>query len=133
MKIELDPAIPKLELLNKCDLLQAKARMKEGRYSLCISCHSGEGLSELRQKIHSYLLANFDMQNALLLEERQIHHLRQAHKSLEKVQQLSQEAAPDEIIALEIDQSLREVGAITMPIDNEEVLGRIFSMFCIGK
>ena len=126
--------IPKLEILNKCDLRQAKRREKKDPPSIHISCHTGEGLKKLRETICSSLLGKTDLQSAILLEERQIHHLHRAHRSLEKLHELIQrQTPPDEIIAIEIDQTMNEIGAITRPLDNEEVLGRIFSMFCIGK
>ena len=134
LDLELQPGIPKIDLLNKCDLPQSKLYMKKGASYLCISCHTEEGLSKLRQEILACLLAKLDLQNAILLEERQTYHLRRCHRALENARKLTQKRAPpDEIIALELDQALKEIGAITAPIDNEEVLGRIFSMFCVGK
>jgi tRNA modification GTPase len=44
--------------------------------------------------------------------------------------------APDgetELAALELREALSELAAITVPVDNEEVLDRIFGEFCIGK
>ena len=127
-------AIPKLEILNKCELPEAKKMKEKKPHSIHISCRTGEGLDGLREKIHSSLLGKADLGNAILLEERQVYHLKQAYKSLKKLYELIQkESPPDEIIALELDQAVQEIGEITSPVKEEEVLGRIFSMFCIGK
>jgi tRNA modification GTPase len=36
-------------------------------------------------------------------------------------------------LAFHLRVAIREIGSITGIIDNEEVLGSIFSRFCIGK
>ena len=122
-----------LTVLNKCDQEQAKRHTSYLESPLCISCLSGEGLETLRKRICDILFGTLDMQNILLLETRQQYHLQAISKTLQKCLQLWQQQAPAEIVALELDFCLEQVGAITRPVDNEEVLGRIFSMFCIGK
>ncbi|MBW7858235.1 MAG: tRNA uridine-5-carboxymethylaminomethyl(34) synthesis GTPase MnmE, partial [Leptonema sp. (in: Bacteria)] len=68
-----------------------------------------------------------------LLEERHRHHFTQISNALNRLLQLWNDNAPDEICAVEINDALHQVGQITGEITTEEVLGRIFSVFCVGK
>jgi tRNA modification GTPase len=52
---------------------------------------------------------------------------------LQEADKLIEENAPVEVYVKEIDQALDYVGQINGRIDTEEVLGRIFSKFCVGK
>ncbi len=123
-----------LIVLNKYDLKQAKLHLAHlGKDTICISCHNNTGLENLRQNIQSRLFDNIDPQASLLLEKRQQNHLIHTQKALERILELYSNQAPPEIITLELDVCLEQVGAITAPVDNEEILGRIFSLFCIGK
>jgi tRNA modification GTPase len=40
---------------------------------------------------------------------------------------------PTDLIAIDLKQALYHLGEITGEITNEEILGNIFSRFCIGK
>jgi tRNA modification GTPase len=40
---------------------------------------------------------------------------------------------PAELVSVELRDALSELAAITDPVDNEDVLDRIFAEFCIGK
>lgn len=44
-----------------------------------------------------------------------------------------EDGAPAEIYIQEINSSLKEIGEVNGHVDNEEILGRIFSKFCVGK
>ena len=132
-------SIPQLIVLNKWDKKSAAKHLAAWKDSdiwkepVCLSCLTGEGLAGLHQKIYDAVVEKTDLERALLLEERHCYHLRELHKILERILTLCAEQAPEEIIALEMDRGLEEIGAVTSPVDNEEILGRIFSAFCIGK
>ncbi len=125
--------IPKLIVLNKWDKENAKKHIDFLKNPICISCETGEGIDELCQKLYYKVLGKLDIEKAVILEERQRSHLKKLNATLLRIQSLYEENAPDEIISLEISDGISEIGAITVPIDNEEVLGKIFSVFCIGK
>ncbi|HNJ05080.1 MAG TPA: tRNA uridine-5-carboxymethylaminomethyl(34) synthesis GTPase MnmE, partial [Leptospiraceae bacterium] len=74
-----------------------------------------------------------ESRDPILLEERHRFHLLAMKATLTKIMELWQQNAPDEITALEIDDVIDHIGSITGRISNEEILGRIFSTFCVGK
>ncbi len=48
-------------------------------------------------------------------------------------QRLQSSSEASELVALELRAALDELASITQPLDNEELLDKIFSEFCIGK
>ena len=129
-----------VHVFNKVDLRAAyastpeyQARVGEERY-VNVSCTNGEGLDELRRILRDLVFENAEVaRDPLLLEDRHRHHLEHVRQALQRVLELWDQGAPDEITALEIDRALEHTGAIAGRIDNEEILGRIFSVFCVGK
>ncbi|MCB1175310.1 MAG: tRNA uridine-5-carboxymethylaminomethyl(34) synthesis GTPase MnmE [Leptospiraceae bacterium] len=100
---------------------------------IAISSRTGAGLPQLRQRILAELESNDHLTNPLLLEDRHQGHLEAIIGSLQRLTDLWRNNAPAEIAALEIETALYHTGAMTGQIENEEVLGRIFSVFCVGK
>lgn len=59
--------------------------------------------------------------------------LGRALQNLSAARSLARDAAVPELVALELREALRELESLTEPLDDEQVLDRIFSEFCIGK
>jgi tRNA modification GTPase len=53
--------------------------------------------------------------------------------SLEKAQRDLQENVTADFIAMDIRQAMYDLGSITGDISTDDLLGNIFSKFCIGK
>ena len=53
--------------------------------------------------------------------------------SLDKVESALKNEIPGDLLAMDIRESLDLLGEITGSISNDELLGHIFSNFCIGK
>ena len=131
------PNIPMIHLLNKWDLEQVRSVYPQIKQRFpdifCVSCLTKEGLDKIRKQIQDTLFSESSAEEGLLLEERNRYHFMEAKKSLQKVSELWKEKAPDEIVAIEIDEALFHIGSVTNPVQTEEILGRVFSVFCVGK
>lgn len=128
--------IPVLYLINKNDSINFQDHKKNlplGAHSIEISCKNNTGLSEMKEYLKKFIFESSFHSEPLLLENRHKYHLNIISGALNRVLQLWDEQAPDEIIAVEIDLALEQIGQITGVIDTEEILGRIFSVFCVGK
>ena len=97
-----------------------------------ISTVTGLGLPELIQAVIGRIAAGSGEGDALVVRERHrvaletvMLHLREAERIVASFRL--------ELAAEEIRLALRALGRITGIVDVEEVLGRIFSRFCIGK
>jgi len=97
-----------------------------------ISSKTNFGINLLLEKIYSYLSALEPKETSLITSERQISHSKKALKALNRIKKLSI-IEETELIAEELRLASNHISNITSPIDNEEVLDKIFSSFCIGK
>jgi len=70
---------------------------------------------------------------AIISSTRHLHALQQAHNALGEVQSGMQLGVSGDLLAIDIRTVLHHIGEITGEINTDEVLGNIFSKFCIGK
>lgn len=125
-------------VLNKVDLLGTPIKvdsidMLGMRDVLQVSALTGQGLPELRAHIKS--LAGFKGESEGLFTARRRHltALDQAHIAIENgLQQLTEHNA-GELLADDLLQAQRFLGEITGEFSADDLLGEIFSGFCIGK
>ncbi len=102
--------------------------------SVCeISCKTRDGLDSLIREISSKLQTLESSEDYVLLEERNRFHFSTIVRNLQNCLSLIEDGAPAEIYIKEIDLALNEVGEVNGRVDTEEILGRIFSKFCVGK
>ena len=120
-------------LLNKIDLLgdSAPPEDPEGRKLLLLSAKEGQGLDALEAWLEKKLA--LDLAPALEAPE----FTRQRHcAALEETAEALTRAAVVEEVALRAEElrlALRALGRISGRVDVEDLLGVIFSDFCIGK
>ncbi|MCP9236435.1 tRNA uridine-5-carboxymethylaminomethyl(34) synthesis GTPase MnmE [Lewinella sp. JB7] len=74
-----------------------------------------------------------DAQEVILSNARHYDALQRADKALERVGEGLSSGLSQDFIAMDIRQSLRDLGEITGEITTDDLLGNIFSNFCIGK
>ena len=119
-----------LLLSNKIDLCQKVAQDSD----LQISAKTGEGLDQLRQRLVAIGKERLEAQNAILVTNvRHYEALTRANDSLQAVRQGLEEGIPTDLVAQDLREALYYLGTITGEITTEDVLGSIFSRFCIGK
>ena len=117
---------------NKSDL-PAKAHLDEETPR--VSALTGEGISELRDKIHETVVPN----GGEVQEGSFITNIRHETLLKESLAQLRNAAAavaagvPHEMFLLDLYGALRPIDRITGATTVEDILGNIFSTFCIGK
>lgn len=119
-----------IHVINKADRLHPGANPGS---AIQVSCLTGAGMDHVEEAIRDRVLERPESRDPILLEERHRFHLLAMKATLTKIMELWQQNAPDEITALEIDDVIDHIGSITGRISNEEILGRIFSTFCVGK
>lgn len=118
-----------LILLNKTDLSRPGIEA-----DLQISAKTGQGLDLLRAKLVTIGKSFMDTQNAVMVSNlRHYEALKQAGESLSDVQKGLDEGIPTDLVAQDLREALYYLGTITGEITTDEVLGSIFSRFCIGK
>ncbi|MDF3819819.1 tRNA uridine-5-carboxymethylaminomethyl(34) synthesis GTPase MnmE [Leptospira sp. 96542] len=98
-----------------------------------ISCKTKEGIPQLLELLKTKLSAESSVEDMVLLEDRQIFHIQKIETCLTEAVQLLEVGTPAEIYIQEIDEAIRQIGEVNGVVENEEILGRIFSKFCVGK
>jgi tRNA modification GTPase len=128
-----DGAARVVTVLNKCDL--GEHPEWPDLPGVRLSCNSGEGLDGLRGAIREALdFGEADWgEHAVAINARHRDCLRRADESLETAAVLLESGAAAELAALELRGALEALGEISGKVDTEEILGAIFSRFCIGK
>ncbi len=121
-----------IRVLNKVDLWKGD-RLPDGVVAMC--CLDGRGLEELVvaiiEKADFRVMGRFE--EAVAINARHQHCLRTALDFLGETRRLLERGDAPEIAALELRSALASIGEIVGVVDTEEVLGKIFSTFCIGK
>jgi tRNA modification GTPase len=130
--------VPFLAVRNKIDLapvgaaegISLSAKTGEGE-GISLSAKTGEGIdrlvAELKARAREALVAGAE--SPAVTRARHRAELEGALAALER----SRTAGPPELKAEELRIAARHLGRLTGNIDVEEVLGAIFSEFCIGK
>ena len=128
--------------INKVDTLpdQGEAILGELRLDLdnddimviCLSAKHGFGLNDLYNTLKiGQSQASPDA--TLVTNVRHYEALMHASESLRSVQQGLEINIPTDLVSQDLREALYHLGSITGEITTEEVLGTIFSRFCIGK
>jgi tRNA modification GTPase len=123
--------IPRLLVFNKSDLLHAKAPNLLGNIrAVFVSAKTGAGFEELRA-ILLEAVGWRDMETgAFMARER---HLRALHVAQNHLCLAHEELANSELFAEELRLAQRALAEITGEFTSDDLLGEIFSRFCIGK
>lgn len=128
-----------IKVLNKEDQVSAEEKelaIKKLLIDVSISAKKSLGLDELKKEILNLLfrdLSQMSLESPILSNQRHKMLLEDSKKFLHSGLEAIQNKLPAEIIALEIRAALIELNEIIGVTENEDILGRIFSKFCIGK
>jgi tRNA modification GTPase len=117
---------------NKIDLTQATPQLveREGATHIHLSVKTGAGMEKLRQ--HLLKLAGWQSggEGVYMARER---HLRALGRVMKCLQRAAANLAHPELLAEELRLSQESLNAITGEFTSDDLLGEIFSRFCIGK
>ncbi|MGD2170612.1 MAG: tRNA uridine-5-carboxymethylaminomethyl(34) synthesis GTPase MnmE, partial [Gammaproteobacteria bacterium] len=122
----------KLQLVySKCDLA-ARDRDREDA-AIDVSVVSGEGMELLIQRITGQV-ADLNQDNqAFMARRRHVEALRLALGSVSQARETLAATRSGELIAEDLRGAQRQLNEITGEFTSDDLLGRIFSSFCIGK
>jgi len=100
-----------------------------------ISAKTGEGLDVLKSALVEVVKQDFDFANETIISNsRHLEALQLTNNYLSAAQQGLKQQIPADLIAMDIRAAMRSLGNITGQIEvDTDILGNIFSKFCIGK
>jgi len=130
---ELPPKCAVLEVINKSDLLQDSATIpSEG--VLWISAKTGFGIDQLKRKILEAVGWSSPQEGIILARTRHLDAIDRAAEHIERSEQFAANGNNSlELFAEELSLAQKHLGEITGKLLPDDLLGKIFSQFCIGK
>jgi tRNA modification GTPase len=131
-----DPLRRKLTLVfNKCDQLDRSLGEPsfEDLPTLLISARTGEGLKSLKDHLKHTLALTANLEGGFSARRRHLEALERAQKYLLAGQTQLSEYAAGELLAEDLRLAQDCLNEITGDFSSDDLLGRIFSDFCIGK
>ncbi|TVR19549.1 MAG: tRNA uridine-5-carboxymethylaminomethyl(34) synthesis GTPase MnmE [Balneolaceae bacterium] len=125
---------PFLLIGTKLDL-QSTDGKERLQFDLKISALGGENINPLKKLMKQRALENKDYDSSSLLVTSSRHRdaLQKARKNVTHAITALDQGLTGDFLSIDLRAALKELGAITGEITNEEILSSIFSRFCIGK
>lgn len=128
----LPQGVPRLRVYNKIDLISKAPMVEKSRdgWSVWMSAKTGEGLDLLKQALLNMGGWHATGEAQFLARARHVEALERAARHL---QQAATTGLDLELMAEELRLSQEALGVITGEFTADDLLGEIFSRFCIGK
>ncbi len=121
---------------NKADL-KVKNNVKtyfKSKKHLIISGIKENDIIKLKKLIERYINKNLIREeSSIMINERHYRLLKKVKDSLLNVKNNIKNKSNTDLLAMDVKYALNHLGEITGEITNDEILGNIFSRFCIGK
>jgi tRNA modification GTPase len=130
-KEELPDGVPVTVVHNKIDLRGDAPGLIDGEVFL--SAHTGEGVDALRRRIRHIAGYENRGEGAFTARRRHVKALERAAAHFTEGRRALDETRAGELLAEELRLSQRALGEIVGDVTVDDLLGRIFSEFCIGK
>ncbi len=130
MSQKLSPNIPIIEVWNKADAVARSSRP----HGLSLSAKTGAGLNALRHKLLELVGWQSAPEGVFIARERHVRALRQVDDHLTQAGTYLADHAPTlDLLAEELRLAQNALNEITGEFTSDDLLGVIFSNFCIGK
>tara|TARA_Y100000589_G_scaffold13451_1_gene10887 strand:+ start:3941 stop:5305 length:1365 start_codon:yes stop_codon:yes gene_type:complete len=117
-----------LKISEEVDLYFSNKKLKK------ISANNNNDINKLKNHINNYITKNLvSSDSSIMINERHYASLTNVNTSINNVKKNLKNKSNIDLLALDIKYALNHLGEITGEISNDEILGNIFSKFCIGK
>ena len=126
--------IPVTIVRNKIDISGDEPGVVEGDPPcVMLSAKTGAGVDALHERIQALAGFRDTGEGAFTARRRHVHALRAAAGHFEAGRAALETGRAGELLAEELRLAQQELGSITGEVTSDELLGRIFAAFCIGK
>jgi len=131
----LPSAVPVTFVHNKSDQSGIEPGMHErdGQTTVVISAKQSLGIDFLRNHLRASMGLEQTTQGEFIARRRHLDAIARAHDHLRNGQRAMQQGMAGELLAEDLRQSQKALGEITGEFSADDLLGEIFSSFCIGK
>ena len=124
---------PFMSIANKADLGLPEWLNGHGDET-SISAKTNQGIEQVKEKLMGIMDLNaIDNSNVIVTNSRHYQSLNESQAALEDVLKAIDNGLTGDLLAVDIRRALHALGEITGEITPDDLLGEIFSNFCIGK
>ena len=120
-----------ISVYNKCDLYGGQKKNSEEVFY--ITATTGQGVPELLKGLVNKLDIDEGQETAFLSRQRHVSCLTEGGLRIDESLTSLEEGQGLELVAENLKNSHRVLGEILRPLSSDDLLGEIFSEFCIGK
>jgi tRNA modification GTPase len=123
------------EIYNKIDLVGLPPHIDTSPTStkIYLSVKTGAGIDLLIQHLKESVGFNETTEHVFVARRRHIEALSQAYTAVKNALEQVQSKRASELVAEELRQAQNSLAEITGKLTSDDLLGKIFSSFCIGK
>jgi tRNA modification GTPase len=126
--------VPVTLVINKIDLLAMTSRYEQSQPPrLYVSASSGEGIDLLREHLKECMGFQGADSGTVSARRRHLDALLRTDRHLQEARRQLLDRRAGELMAEELRQAQQALAEITGAVTSDDLLGRIFSTFCIGK
>ncbi|WP_233840267.1 tRNA uridine-5-carboxymethylaminomethyl(34) synthesis GTPase MnmE [Dyella sp. 2HG41-7] len=131
---DLPAGVERIVVINKIDLdaMPSHVEERDGAHWLWLSVKTGQGLDALRGHLKQLAGAGSG-EGAFSARRRHVLALERVSDHLDRTAHVLIDARAGELAAEELRQAQHALGEITGTYSSDDLLGAIFSSFCIGK
>lgn len=122
---------PLLIIENKIDQCQQSAQRQDN--TIYLSAKTGDGIALLKQALKDVIGYQTQGDDQFIARRRHVDALHRAYDIIITGEQQLQQHAAGELLAEDLYQAQNILSTITGEFTNDDLLGEIFSSFCIGK
>ena len=125
---------PTIVIKNKIDLMDSETSIqnKQKNLEIAISAKNGDGIDLVRKALSDFAGLNSNTEGVFLARKRHIIAIDETLSFINSaISQL--EGGASELVAEDLRQAGIHLGQITGEFSSDDLLGEIFSSFCIGK
>jgi len=127
--------LPRTVIRNKIDLSGREAGIKDvsGDVEIALSARTGAGLDGLRRHLKTCMGFQTAGEGSFIARRRHLDAIRRAQEHLVRGRAQLKQFRAGELLAEDLRLAQQALSEITGEFTSDDLLGRIFSSFCIGK
>ena len=130
-----DSFAAQINVYNKIDLVDQSARLdrQNNQTNIYLSAKQKDGIDLLQQQLKQIVGYDSNVEGVFIARRRHLDALNRARKNISDGLNVLKKAAAGELLAEDLLQAQQALNEITGEFTSDDLLGKIFSTFCIGK
>ncbi len=124
-----------INVYNKIDLVDEPARLEQqsDQINIYLSVKQGDGIDLLQNQLKQIVGYDSNIEGLFIARRRHLDALDRAQRNINNGLRVLKQTGAGELLAEDLKQAQQALNEITGEFTSDDLLGKIFSTFCIGK